>query len=185
VFLLEPRGRRFRSPALDEELELEADLLVPCLRGRDVGATTARPARVALLPYDGARLLSLEELPPRARRYLERCRPLLEAREGGRFAGPRFHAWGRPQNLVWLRDPAPKVVVPDAAAGPRAVLDEAGTLVIDTAYAIRPTADVPIGRILDALRSPLPSIWLRALGVPLRGGYFRMKTAYLSSLPVP
>ncbi len=27
--------------------------------------------------------------------------------------------------------------------------------------------------------------WLRAHGIPLRGGYFRMKTAYLAGLPVP
>lgn len=185
VFLLEPRGDRFYSPALDDEVELEAEAVVPCLRGRDIRPGRATAARVALLPYEGARLRTPDELPPRARVYLERCRALLEARERGRFAGPRFHAWGRPQNLVWLQDRAPKVVVPDAAAEGRAALDDRGTLVIDTAYAIRPVAGVKIERILDALNSTLPATWLGALGIPLRGGYFRMKTAYLSSLPVP
>jgi hypothetical protein len=185
VFLLEPRGARYRSAALDEEVDLEPDLIVPCLRGRDIRPYAASAARAALLPYDGARLLAPDELPPRTRRYLERCRPLLEARERGRFTGARFHAWGRPQNLIWLRDRSPKVVVPDAAAEGRAFLDDRGWLAIDTAYAIRPIGDVPIGRILEALNSSLPATWLRALGIPLRGGYFRMKTAYLASLPVP
>jgi SAM-dependent methyltransferase len=185
VFLLEPRGGAYLSRALGELVELEDEAVVPCLRGRDVRPYRATVARVALLPYEGARLRGLDALPPRARAYLERCRALLEARERGRFRGDRFHAWGRPQNLGWLRDPAPKIVVPDAAAEGRAALDEQGTLVIDTAYAIRPTGAVPIGRILDALNSTLPATWLRAHGIPLRGGYFRMKTAYLQSLPIP
>jgi hypothetical protein len=184
VFLLEPRGGHYFSPALAAELELEPDLLVPCLRGRDVRQYSATPARVALLPYDGARLLDVDELPPRTRDYLERCRPLLESREAGRFTGRRFHAWGRPQNLLWLRDSTPKVVVPDAAREGRAALDDEGLLVIDTAYAIRPIGDVPVETILQLLNSPSVAQWLGALGIPLRGGYFRMKTDYLRSLPV-
>jgi SAM-dependent methyltransferase len=183
VFLL---GLDGFSPALGERVTVEDEVLVPCLRGRDVRRDAATPARRALLPYEGATLRAPDALPPRARAYLERCRALLEARERGRFTGDRFHAWGRPQNLAWLRDPAPKVVVPDATAEGRAAIDEGGTLVIDTAYAVRPTAPgVSVERIAAALRSPLVTTWLRALGIPLRGGYFRMKTAYLHSLPVP
>src|SRR5262249_61313021 len=107
------------------------------VRGGDGAPWRRGAARVRLLPSDGARLLPLDELPPGARECLERCRPLLEARERGRFRGARFHAWGRPQNLTWLRDPAPKIVIPDAAAAGRAALDR-GNLVIDTAYAVRP-----------------------------------------------
>jgi hypothetical protein len=29
------------------------------------------------------------------------------------------------------------------------------------------------------------ALWLRVAGVPLRGGYLRLKTAYLSPLPLP
>jgi methylase of polypeptide subunit release factors len=185
VFLLEPRGPdRLWSHALGAEVAIEPSVLVPCLRGRDVAPWRASVGRVALLPYAGDRLLPLEELPPGARAYLERCRPRLEAREGGRFRGPRFHAWGRPQNLAWLRDPTPKIVVPDAAAAGRAALDS-GTLVIDTAYAVRPLGATPPGLLLAVLNHPIVATWLRAHGIPLRGGYFRMKTAYLAGLPVP
>src|SRR5262249_52898352 len=150
--------------------------------GRDIQPFAATRRRVALLPYDEGRLLPLDALPPGARDYLERCRPLLEARERGRFRGDRFHAWGRPQNLEWLQGSAPKIVVPDAAAAGRAALD-AGTLVIDTAYAIRPLGDAPLGLLLAVLNHPFVAVWLRAHGIPLRGGYFRMKTAYLAGLP--
>jgi methylase of polypeptide subunit release factors len=185
VFLLEERDGRLWSPALGEPVEVERSLCVPCLRGRDISAFAATPRRWALLPYRGDRLIPFAELPPGAAAYLGRCRALLEAREGGRFAGDGFHRWGRPQNLAWLLDPAPKVVIPDAARAGRAALDAAGTLVIDTAYAVRPTdPSVSIELLLRLLNSGVVATWLGALGIPLRGGYFRMKTEYLRSLPV-
>jgi SAM-dependent methyltransferase len=159
--------------------------LVPCLRGRDVKPWQATVARHALLPYRDGRLLAPEKLERRARAWLEEHRAALERRERGRFAGPTFYQWGRPQNLLWHLDPAPKIVVPDAASEGRAALDDRGTLPIDTAYAIRPTGDYPIALLLAILNSPVVGEWLRATGIPLRGGYFRMKTAYLNSLPVP
>lgn len=170
---------------------IEDEALVPCLRGRDVAAWGAQAVRRALLPYDAAgRLLAPEELRrrwPNAAAYLGRHRAALEAREAGRYRGPTFYRWGRPQNLAWLRAPEPKVVVPDAAARGRAALDSSGRLVIDTAYAVRPTdpAAVSIGLLLAVLNSPVVAEWLRATGISLRGGYFRMKTAYLASLPLP
>lgn len=180
------------DPASAEGARLEASALVPCVRGRDITPWAATPVRQALLPYDlrDGRTLTPEELRarwPRACAYLERHRDSLEARERGRFAGPTFYRWGRPQNLVWLADPGAKIVVPDAAARGRAAIDRGGTMVIDTAYAIRPLVprEVPIGLLLAILNSPIVAAWLRATGIPLRGGYFRMKTAYLASLPIP
>ena len=187
VFLLERRGPTLWSPLLGEPVIVEDELIAPCLRGRDIGRYRATPCRLALLPYEDQKLIGhgeLERRYPAAAAYLERCRPVLEARERGRFRGERFHAWGRAQNLAFHRDPAPKVVFPDAAAAGRAALDR-GHLVIDTAYAVRPTGDVPVGLLLAILNHALVATWLRARGVPLRGGYFRMKTDYLASLPVP
>jgi hypothetical protein len=165
---------------------------VPCIRGRDVAAYALLDARDALLPYDprsGALYApdELRRIAPSAAAHFDRHRALLEARERGRFAGATFYRWGRPQNLAWHLDGAPKIVVPDAASAGRAALDDRGRLVIDTAYAIRPLDPraTPIGLLLAVLNSPVVATWLRATGIPLRGGYFRMKTAYLQSLPVP
>ena len=188
VFLLERRGDAYYSRALGVSVDIEPEAVVPCVRGRDVGEGELLVRRWAIFPYHGDRLFSPDELAarfPRAAAVLERCRGLLEAREGGRFRGPTYYRWGRAQNLVWLRDPAPKIVIPDATRTPRAALDATGTLVIDTAYAIRPTGAVSIGTLYGLFRSPAALTWLRAVGVPLRGGYVRMKTDYLASLPVP
>jgi hypothetical protein len=191
VFLLERRDEGLWSHALGESVEVEPEALVPCVRGRDVEPHRAIVRRMALCDRadPAGPALPFSELAtrwPAAARYLARCRGVLEARERGRFRGEAFAWWGRPQNLPWLQDRAPKVIVPDAARQGRAALDGEGLLVIDTAYAIRPLVpDVPIGLILAVLNSPVVEIWLRATGVPLRGDYFRMKTAYLASLPLP
>jgi hypothetical protein len=79
------------------------------------------------------------------------------------------------------------VVVPDVARSGRALVDTRGALVLDSAYAIRPRAHATIDPHLLALilSSPLVALWLRMTGIPLRGGYVRLKTAYLSPLPLP
>ncbi len=185
VFVLE----RGFSRALGEVVDVEASITWPVLRGRDVRAYgAANPNIRVLYPYDDAgRLLEPDEIPPRAAAYLERCRPILEARERGRFRGDHYYQFGRPQNLAFLRDPTPKLVVPDVTREGRALLDATGAIVLDSAYAIRPLpgADVTVEQLLDLLNSPLVGLWLRETGLRLRGDYVRMKTAYLASLPVP
>src|SRR5262249_50091912 len=179
VFLLERRGEVWFSPALALAVAVEDAALVPCLRGRDVTPYAAIVKRHALLPYDDAGALMpfavFARRCPKAAAYLQRCRSLLEARENGRFQGERFHTWGRAQNLAFHRDGAAKVVVPDAAAAGRAALDH-GTLVIDTAYAVRPTGGAPPGLLLAILNHRLVATWLRARCIPLRGGYFRTRS---------
>lgn len=184
---------------------LEAALLRRCLRGRDVISEPAAPgdgaADYCLLPYRGLppepatappSLLPWDELcrlAPATAAYFASQRSALERRERGRFAGAAFYQLGRPQNLRFLLDEAPKVVIPDVAARGRALLDR-GSFVLDSAYAVRPhpRAAAPWHRpalLLTLLRSPLIRLWLDMVGVPLRGGYFRMKTAFLAPMPLP
>jgi hypothetical protein len=166
----------------------EPALMRRLLRGRDVAAYGAATDRVrALVPYhsDGS-LLSPAELAayPRARAHLERHRARLESRERGRFRGDRFYQYGRPQNLRLLFGDAPRVVIPDVFRAPRAMLD-AGALVLDSAYVVVPGDPALAPLILAVLNSPAVYLFLRETGVPLRGGYRRMKTAYLCDLPLP
>jgi hypothetical protein len=168
----------------------------PCLRGRDVAPwdtiDTAAAHTRCIVPYRGDRLIpwpTLAERWPRAAAHLEGQRPRLEAREDGRFTGAGFHAFGRPQNLRFHADPAPKVVVPDVARVGRAMIDDQGAMVLDSAYALRPRADAATAvdphLLLLVLDSPMVALWLSWAGVPLRGGYVRLKTAYLAPLPLP
>lgn len=172
------------------DVVVEAAATRPCLRGRDVGGpVTAR----CVVPYDGAALIPWDELVvrwPRAAAYLAAHRAVLEARERGRFTGARFHAFGRPQNLAFHLDPAPKVVIPDVARAPRSTLDATGALVLDSAYALRPRPGAPppwdrIEHLRAFLASPEAAAWIERASVPLRGDYRRWKTAFLAPMPLP
>lgn len=175
----------------DAGRQLEPELVRLCLRGRDVVAYGgADPAVRCLVPYrrDGS-FIEPDELRrryPRAAAHLEAHRALLERRERGRFRGEAFYRFGRPQNMAWLGDPAGKVVVPDVARAGRALLDRRAALVLDSAYALRPVDPaVSLPLLLAILNSGIVSLWLGETGVPLRGDYVRLKTAYLESLPLP
>jgi hypothetical protein len=198
VFVLDDAivdGPMVRAGA-DAGVVVETAATRACLRGRDVTPwgtlDLASPHPRCLVPYDGRQLLPWSDLAtrwPLAAAYLASHRATLEAREDGRFTGDRFHAFGRPQNLELHLDPSPKVVIPDVAHAARAQLDATGALVIDSAYAVRPLAagagpwTAPL--LLALLSSPIVRRWLDVSGVPLRGGYVRMKTAFLSPLPLP
>jgi SAM-dependent methyltransferase len=181
----------FVFEAGDNKPAVESELLMRCLRGRDVVAYGSASADVqCLVPYDrDGNLIPFAEIKrqfPAAAAYLSRHKKTLEARERGRFRGPDFHCFGRPQNLLFHREHAGKVVVPDVSHGGRALLDRSGALVLDSAYAIRPTdPETSIELILAIMNSNLVRLWLIETGVPLRGDYIRQKTAYLTSLPLP
>jgi hypothetical protein len=169
---------------------IEPELVRPCLRGRDVEPFGAAAGPGILVPYrrSGA-FIEPDELArsfPRAAAYLAGHRGALERRERGRFRGPAFYRFGRPQNLAWLSASAPKLVVPDVARDGRALIDRRAAMVLDSAYAIRPSrGEVSLGLLLAIFNSRVVGLWLRETGVPLRGGYVRLKTAYLDPLPLP
>jgi hypothetical protein len=173
---------------------LEDEILWPVFRGRDVvsfGKHKEWPK--VLVPYDvEGRLFTPErmrELYPNAFDYLLEHRNVLEKRERGRFAGPTFYCFGRPQNLNFHRAKEKKIIIPDVAKEGRAQIDCQGAMVLDSAYAIRLQGeahpDIALEGICAVLNSRIVSIWLGHQGVPLRGGYTRMKTAFLNSLPLP
>src|SRR5690606_18081243 len=163
VYVLE--GEAGRAP------DLEPELVRPCLRGRDVTPFGAASDQVrVLVPYrrDGS-FIEPDELAarwPRAAAYLARHRARLERREGGRFRGPSFYRFGRPQNMAWLGAPEAKVVVPDVAHGGRALLDRRAAMVLDSAYAIRPLGDAaPLELLLAIFNSGVVRLWLAETGV--------------------
>jgi hypothetical protein len=79
-----------------------------------------------------------------------------------------------------------KIIIPDVAQSGRAMLDTRGAMVLDTAYAARPVSpDLSPAVLLAVLNSRAVELWLRETGIPLRGNYLRLKTAYLNALPIP
>jgi type I restriction-modification system DNA methylase subunit len=198
VYLVEDRGRergliRTYSAEKDAEYLLEPTFLKPALRGRSIGRYELLDQRLLLIvPYeivDGKNALvsqkKLYDLAPRTLEYLKECKPRLDERENGRFKGENWYCYGRPQNMDRFEVPE-KIVLPDVTNRGSCFLDRERRWLLDTAYAIalKPNTLVDLRYILGILNSPLLTYFLKQTGTILRGGYFRMKTAYLNPFPI-
>jgi hypothetical protein len=198
VFLLKQVARGTASvhawsEYLQKEVTLEPTFLKPALRGRSIGRYGIVTRDVLLLvpyePMNGRYVLVPESkmatVAPLTLDYLRACKPQLEQRERGRFKGVGWHCYGRPQNMERMDD-ASKVVFPDVVRAGTCYLDTESHWLLDTCYAIVPKSGVDLDPryLLGILNSPLLTYFLHETGTALRGGYFRMKTAYLNPFPL-
>ncbi len=198
VYLVENRGRegkftRVYSHETEKEYLLEPTYLKPALRGRSIKPYFIEENNLLLIvPYEdnqGKKELVTEKKlvssSPKLLKYLTECKERLDEREKGRFKGEGWFCFGRPQNLDRF-EVSEKIVLPDVANKGSCYLDRQGKWLLDTAYAIvlKPNANLNLRFVIALLNSPLLNCYLKETGTPLRGGYFRMKTAYLNPFPV-
>jgi len=185
---------RVYSKEKEDEYHLEATFLKPVLRGRSIGRYQLQDEQnLLIVPYElvgGQRpsLVSEEEIAsiaPKTLAYLRECKERLDQREKGRFKGRGWYCYGRPQNMSRFEVPE-KIVMPDVAKRGTCYLDRTGRWLLDTAYAIVLKSGVKLDLrfLLAVLNSPLLTYYLKETGTMLRGGYFRMKTAYLNPFPM-
>ncbi len=189
------QGRRVvvDSAELEREVVLEKTILKPVLRGRSIDRYGIKENDLLLiLPYTQVGLKhdlvspeQLKELSPKTYDYLLECRPRLDEREKGRFKGNKWYSYGRPQNMERFETEA-KIVMPDVVNRGSCFLDTSQRWLIDTCYAIasKTGSELRLEFIIAVLNSPLLTYFLKETGTALRGGYFRMKTAYLSPFPI-
>jgi len=197
VYILQYLGEeegmlRVYSTQLEESFLIEPTFLKPALRGRSIGRYSADNNLRLIVPYgitnEKAKLISEDVLAkgaPKTFEYLKRCKRRLDEREKGRFKGDGWYQYGRPQNLHRF-DVTEKIVFPDVANRGICLLDENGLWLLDTAYGISKLRGVELDLryIIGILNSPILTYFLKEKGTVLRGGYFRMKTAYLNPFPI-
>ncbi len=199
VYLVENRGRqkgliRIYSYEKEAEYLLEPTFLKPVLRGRSISRYQVENRNLLLLvPYeivDGRSVLvsqeKLSNLAPKTLDYLHQCKTRLEERENGRFKGHgNWYAYGYPRSMT--RFDSIKIVMPDVCNRGKCWLEDSPYWLIDTAYGVatRNETDFDLRYLLGILNSPILTHFLKGTGTTLRGGYFRMKTAYLNPFPVP
>jgi hypothetical protein len=185
---------RVYSKEKGAEYHLEVTFLKPVLRGRSIGRYQLEDEQnLLIVPYElvgdqRPTLVSEEEIAaiaPKTLAYLRQCKERLDQREKGRFKGRDWYRFGRPQNMSRFDMPE-KIVMPDVAKRGTCYLDRAGRWLLDSAYAIVPKSSVKLDLrfVLAMLNSPLLTYFLKETGTMLRGGYFRMKTAYLNPFPM-
>ncbi len=183
VFLLD------RSDAL--RLNLEAPLLHPCIRGRQVRRYALDEiSEVVIYPYQlvegKTKVLSEEELAEYSNiySYLKSRRPEL----GGR---PYFERSTKLWYELWCqRDlhllAARKIVVAELASSNRFVLATADEFYGDTVCAITllPSIKEDLAYLLGLLNSSLLGFYYRRTTVPKANGFYIYKTMFLKNLPI-
>ena len=162
--------------------EIEATLVRPALRGRDIRPFRTRPVTRLLFPHD-ARGQVLSRLPAVASRYLAAHAPLLRARSDYQ-AGPLWTLFRTgpsmaPFRVVWA-DLALRLEAL-ALTGPA----DTAVIPLNSCYLLA----LPDARQALALTAWLNTSWLRALARldadPAAGGYARFNARVIAALPLP
>jgi adenine-specific DNA-methyltransferase len=183
---------RARSEKLGKEVVIEAAAVLRFLAGREIKPFSIQPSgKVVLMPYriaDAvAELVSEPELAkkvPKTLAYLRENKSYLSSREQGRFRGARWYEFGRSQNIDLML--LPKILVPDIADRASFALDERGVFAFTSGYGItlKPTTNVSPKFLLGLLNSRLLDLFWKQVSTPLRGGFYRYFTQFLSQFPI-
>jgi len=177
--------------ATGEQVRMEAGLVKPFLRGKDIRRYEPLKATASLIcPYSIEEsdfgLLTEAELSrkyPRAYAYLKSHKAALAAREKGKFKGANWFAFGYPKSMTLFQ--LPKLVVPDYNNVASFTFDDQGHF-YKTGYGIILNHEVKESVLytLGLLNTKLLFQYLLQIGTTLRGGYVRFWTQFIEQLPV-
>ena len=178
--------RRHRASAVLEfaggQFAIEASLVRPVLRGRDIDPFAPRPVEAMIWTHD-RRGAPLGAMPPLALAYLEAHRVVLE-RRADFDDGPLWTVFrARPALARHI------VVWPDIARRPAAVVLKAGAarrpIPLNTCYVCAPPSRALAFVIATVLNSTWSAALARALADEARGGYRRLNARVAGAVPIP
>lgn len=161
---------------------IEDSMLRPVVRGEHLARwrlTATEESIVWTHAPDGRALL---QLPPRARRWLERWRPRLAARTDAR--GSCWWALFRTAAADCRRA---RVVWADMGKVPRAIVLPSGNpaVPLNSCYVVSCDREDDAHALAALMNSPLAAAWLNPIAEPARGGYRRYLGWTVAFLPVP
>ena len=168
--------------------DIEDELLVPAVRGRDVDAFRVRdPGLRALVPYvydefGNGSLIRLSDY-PRAARYLRSIRASLEQRHCVRVWERAWHEWHDPVTTDLAR--RRKILVPDVANTSRFAVDEGSFLPLHSVYYLIPRSGVDAHFLMGVLNSFVAEFIVRTLSPVVKDGFSRYRQQFIATLPVP
>ncbi|MBI5544350.1 MAG: N-6 DNA methylase [Deltaproteobacteria bacterium] len=173
---------------VSEEAEVEAELLQPIVRGRDIS-----PYRIAdsgaqiLVPYRfesgaPAQLINLADY-PKARRYLQRHREELESRHCVRVWEKAWYDWhDQPACNIGKET---KILVPDLANSSRFAVDTGRFLPVHSVYYLLPRPGTDPFALTAILNSKVAEFIVRLLSPVMKDGFSRYRQQFLAIIPVP
>ena len=171
-----------------ENLDVEKELLIPCLRPREiVGDQVVWGGNSVINVHSpGGDLISLDRF-PRALRHFEAFKGRLQARacvkgkKGQRHSDRWYRTIDRLDPEVWSRN---KILLPEIVRIPRIALDDDGYLPSHGIYAI--FSDVwPLPVLRDLMASGVFGLVMECIAPRLNGNYKRCYKRFLSRVPLP
>lgn len=124
---------------------------------------------------------------PLTHRYFSAHKAFLKAREGGKFNGANWYAYGRSQALEVMS--SVKLFTPDIAAKSAFSLDATGKIFFTGGaaggYGLLPAKGVPLKYLLGVLNSHVFEWMVRQTSTSLRGGFFSYESRFIAPLPLP
>lgn len=171
-----------------EAPNVEDELLVPAVRGRDIDPFQIRDPRLrALVPYvyddfGNGSLIRLSDY-PRAARYLRSIRDTLEERHCVRVWERPWHDWHDPVTTDLAR--RRKILVPDVANTSRFAVDEGAFLPLHSVYYLIPRSGVDAHFLVGVLNSFVAEFIVRTLSPVVKDGFSRYRQQFVAALPVP
>jgi adenine-specific DNA-methyltransferase len=171
-----------------EAPDVEAELLVRAVRGRDINAFRIQdPGLRALVPYEydafgNGTLVRLADY-PRAARYLRSIRASLEERHCVRVWERAWHEWHDPvtTDIAARR----KLLVPDVANTSRFAVDDGRFLPLHSVYYLVPRSGVDADFLAGVLNSFVAEFIVRTLSPVVKDGFSRYRQQFVAALPVP
>jgi hypothetical protein len=162
---------------------VERALLRPLLRGESLSRWHADQSDEFILWTHDPLGAPLTNLPPLARRWFQRWRPMLANRADARHRA----RWWSLFRIESARGDRPRVVWGDVGREPRALVLDAGDprVPLNTCYVARCRDSTDAHAFATLLNSPLARAWLDAIAEPARGGYRRYLGWTTALLPMP
>jgi hypothetical protein len=180
------------SKELGSEVVLERKAVQRFLQGRDIRPYVLQATeKVVIVPYSvdsrGIELISparYKDVFPKTWAYLRANKEVLSQREEGKMHGADWYAYVYPKNIDLMS--RPKLLVPDIAARASFAYDEDGSFAFGGGYGItlRDSVKESPKYFLALLNSSLLDFYWRRISTPLRGGFFRYFSQFLSDLPI-
>jgi len=199
VFILDfiaetPPMLRLYSKALNSEVSLEKELLIPIVSGTDVKRYLSLPKRQYILfPYrveNKVTLIDFNEITnqyPEIASYLLANKNQLESREKGKFKGNEWYKFGRNQNLgIQNRI---KLCIPRLVETLFATYDPYGDYFLDNVdvggLTLKPAyQQYSLQYLLGLINSKLLAWYFPKISTPFKDGWWSANKQFLSQLPI-
>lgn len=198
AFYLEKNGKQYHSDLTSTNHDIEEELLHPLLKGsvHTRKWIADKSPLVVLFPYEligqSWKLISPDKMAkkyPNATKYLKLCRKRLESRENGRFTGPEYYQFSRPQNFDVMNKP--KLLVPSIGTRGEYCIDTNGELFFvgsggggGGGYAIVPSIDIDLYYLCGLLNSKLLDTFLKTVTTRFHSGWYAYSKLYLEQIPI-